>query len=314
MNTFILGITMPLGGEILVSDLEYGAIVNICRLRAARDQMKLRIFHLPSDPEEMKHLTKEMLVDRILSEIKKDTRLILLSHAMTANGLTLPIEEIAKETSKRNILLAIDGAHIPGSQSLDFSKLNNVDFYGGNLHKWMMGPKGTGFGWMPERHRSRLKLIEGGWTSFETSPYFEKFGDGNIHSLHMLKSSSYNFAPFLALPSMINFWQEIGPEIIFKRLIELQTYAEKKMSEVTGWRLCSPSNAQLRGPLSTFELPDHLEKMGRGFMEILLQNHKIQIVNNFFHNRWHLRLSPHIYNDETEIEHTVNILAQYIKI
>ena len=47
-----------------------------------------------------------------------------------------------------------------GALPLDFKRFDDVDFYGGNLHKWVMGPKGTGFGWVHPRHQKSLEPRE----------------------------------------------------------------------------------------------------------------------------------------------------------
>jgi len=55
-----------------------------------------------------------------------------------------PVKEICKRARNEGILTVIDGAHVAGQIPLDLSDLG-VDFYGGNLHKWLCAPKGSGF-------------------------------------------------------------------------------------------------------------------------------------------------------------------------
>lgn len=309
MNVFLLGV--PLGrGEIVHGDLEYGAVVNICRLRAAREGRRLRKIVLPGDPKALAGLTPDGLVDRILSQLTPSTRMLVLSHVMTANGLVLPLKSLARETRRRGIVLAVDGAHGPGALRLDFSTLGDVDFYGGNLHKWMLGPKGTGFGWVAPRRQKGLADLTGGWTTFETPDEFAGFGGGSRFAARMLKSSSYDFAPLLAIPAMLDFWRTLGPERVWSRLGTLRTHARAAMARAVDWPSCSPDHPELAGPLLAYRLPERLARLKRGLMWTLLREERLQVVTNFFKGRWHLRLSPHIYNDESDLDRAARILGK----
>lgn len=310
LNVFILGVPMPAGGEFVVSDLEYGAVVNICRYRAERDGRKLRTLGLPARREELEGMAPEDFVRRIVAELRPETRMLLLSHVMTANGLVMPIREIARETRKRGILFVVDGAHGPGSLPLDFTQLGDVDFYGGNLHKWAMGPKGTAFGWVSPRHQEALMPGEIGWTTFEIPAAFKGFGEGNLFQARFAISGSANFAPFYALSETFAFWRRHAPGKIFERLDRLQRHAESEAGRLLGWPSLSPPHGGLRGPLLSYRAPDAIAAEGYEFNFRLLREKKVQISMPVIHGRPGLRLSPHVYNTEEEITRGVEAVAQ----
>jgi len=159
LNDFILSLPLSDKTEILYSDLEYGAIINVCRLRAERDGFRLRSFRFPVDPAQTSGMAEADWVDLIASEIRPETGLLLISHINCVNGLVLPIDPIGRMAREKGVVLVVDGAHGPGSIDLDFRRLTNVDCYGGNLHKWMMGPKGTAFGWVSKRCQDHIAPI-----------------------------------------------------------------------------------------------------------------------------------------------------------
>ena len=175
MNAFILGAPLSPQSEILISDTEYGAIVNTCRYRVERDKasgLTLRSFHVPGRAHEFENLTEDSLCELIVAQLSPSTRMLVLSHVMTGSGLVIPVEKLAAQTRARGVLLVIDGAHSVGALELDFLRYDDVDFYGGNLHKWALGPKGTAFGWAHPRHHTSLQPLEAGWTTFEAlSPH-----------------------------------------------------------------------------------------------------------------------------------------------
>lgn len=312
MNSFILGMPLPVGpGEILVSDVEYQAVVNICRYRAEQSGLKLRAFHLPGrNAREFDGLTAEALAELVVCELKPDTRMLLLSHVTTGHGLKLPIELIARETRKRGILLAVDGAHATGALPLDFSKLGDLDFYGGNLHKWAMGPKGTGFGWVHPLHQDRLEPREIGWTTFESGDPHNRFAPGSRFAQKHIQAASIDFAPLLGIGEMIAFWREHGADKIRARLSELQACVAREIGNQVGWDWLAPTDPALRGPLLSFELPAKLEAEGYGLMKRVLKNHKLQIASSRLQGRWVMRIAPHIHNTEAEIQQAAKILAR----
>ena len=308
MNTFILGVPLPKGAEILTTDLEYGAIVNLCRYRAERDGCTLRVMSLPATPEECEGLTEDKIVQKIVAAFRPETKMLMISHIMTSTGLKIPLQKLAKETRSRGVILAVDGAHAPGAIPLDFRTLGDVDFYGGNLHKWMMGPKGTAFGWVHPRHQDSLALIYAGWTTFEMTGPFSGFGGGRPFQGRMLISSSRDYSGFFAIQETLAFWRRLGPENIFKTLRDYQSLAEKELAAATGWKRLSPEQS-LRGPLVTFEMPERLRSEGWGLMARLLKDHHLQIVTAPVRGKLQMRLSPHIWNTPEDIHRAAQIIG-----
>lgn len=297
LNDFIMGVELGTG-DIAISDLEYGAIVNICKLRAQKDDRKIITFKIPDSSEIS---TEEDLVESIMDQIPRSTQLLLISHVMTGTGLRIPIGKLAHETKKRDIVLVVDGAHGPGSEKLDFSRLEDVDFYGGNLHKWMMGPKGTGFGVVSPRIHKRLQPITAGWTTFETPANFSEFGDGYHFPLMMLMSSCLNWANFYALSQLIDYWNEKSPEKIWTSLIDLRKFLETESNNILDWKVLSPNNEKLKSPLLNLRAPPEVEKRGYEFMMSLWKKHQVTIAMPIINERFTIRLSPHIYTTKEEI-------------
>lgn len=302
MNAFILGVELPKGSEILLSDVEYGAIANLCRLKAEQGGLKLRRFHLPNDCADPVALVKQ--------ELKPETSLLVLSHIITGNGQVLPVEQIARVTRERGVLFAVDGAHSPGALALDFTRLEDVDCYGGNLHKWVMAPKGTSFGWIPKRNRARVKSTYGGWTTFEIPGPFAAFGGGDLFQARMLMSACYDFAPFFGIRDTLAFWRRHGGDQIRARLYALQAHLERRLDEKLGWRKLSPPAGARRGPLLAYELPAELATQGFHLMQKIYQEHRLQIMIAPFRDSACLRVSPHVYNTEAELDRAAEILGR----
>lgn len=309
MNDFLMALELPANSEILISDIEYGAIVNICRYKAELEGHQLRTMAVPARGAELQTLTEESFLQHFEKSLSSKTALVMFSHVTTGSGFVFPIEKIAHICRRRNIVFAVDGAHGAGSMPLDFSQ-TEVDFYGSNLHKWLMGPKGTGFGWVAPHLRPRLKPKFAGWTSYDLAPHFAVFGDGDPWTCRWMICSTHNFSDFYGIRDTLEFWQKTGPEKIFARQRELRDLTAKIVTEKTKWTCLSQPQACFRGPLLAFDLPDHLAAQGFELMYRLKNCDGIQVSMTMIQDRWALRLAPHIYNTEQEIEKAAEILAR----
>jgi isopenicillin-N epimerase len=309
LNTFLLGMPLPKDSEILVGELEYGAIVNICRMRAERDGLDWRILKMPASAAAIKQLSPERLVENIVSQFSSKTRLVLLSHVIAGTGLVLPIEQIAAQTRARGIYLAIDGAYAPGALSVDFTTLDDVDFYGCSLYKWLMGPKGTAFGWCPERHHDRIEPINAGWTTYDTRGPIINYGDGGRFQSSMLMAGCHDFAPFSAINETLDFWESHAPERIRERLAELGNHLDKAVQSSLGWLPLHADAPQLQGPMWVYRFPSRLQSRGEQLAKFILDELGIQINCVCLRGEWYASFSPHVYNTDEEIQETVSRLS-----
>lgn len=323
LNDLILGLPIQTG-EIAYTDLEYGAIINICKLKAQKENLSLRKLDLSHYLFSSNQMTSEkagsLAVDWIISQLSTQTRLLLVSHVMTLNGLTIPIEILAQETQKRGIFLVVDGAHAIGALPLDFSKFKNVSAYTGNLHKWMMAPKGTGFGWLNPEWQSQLQPLNGSWTVFESRREYSKFANGSHFPTMMLTSHCQDFSSWFAISETLKFWKEEGEENIRTQINTFKKRIRASFEDALGWECVSPQKESW-GPLTAFRAPQKLiEQYGENLNFGIFNNFKIQIstpvppqqkstekTSNLTKANYFIRFSPHIINTEEEILRAVEI-------
>lgn len=308
LNDFLLGMPLPPNCEILIGDLEYGAIVNICRMRAKRDNLKIRFIKMPVTPVKLSHYTEELFLHDIKDQISPHTRLIVLSHIIAGNGMKVPIEKLALITKSKEILLVIDGAYAPGAIDVDLSN-SNVDFYGCSLYKWMMGPKGAAFGWIAKQHQSQITPLSAGWTTYDFQGPIKNYGDGSDFQRKMLMSGCRDFAPFSAIDETILFWKRHGLQKIRNTMFELNKYLHNKMqNELPHWIPLIPVR-ELEGPMCLFQVPSRIDGNS---LALRLFSAGVQANAVSLRGIWYLVLSPHIYNTNDEIDEAIDRIARLI--
>jgi len=309
MNDFMMALKLPKGSEILTSDIEYGAVVKICQHKAITEGHQVQFVSFHEKDQDPQTITEDSLLEKFEKALTPKTKLVMLSHVMTGSGLKLPVEKMARLLRKKGIFFAVDGAHGAGSCELDFSN-TEMDFYGTNLHKWLMGPKGSGFGYVAPRMQQHLEPKFAGWTTHEVPPHFALFGEGDPWTSRWMICSTHNFSDFYGISETVDFWQKNGTDKILKRQKELTQFAASTISEKTGWTCASQfGSPELRGPLLAFKLPQALSQRGFELMQHLFEKKNLVISMTMIQHEWHLRVSPHIYNTEDEIKKAAEILA-----
>lgn len=227
VNTVARSLPLRPGDEILTTDHEYGACDYtwdfVCRHTGARC-IRVEV-PLPFRPE--------TFVDRLWSQVTPRTRVIFLSHITSATALIFPIAEVCRRAREAGILTLIDGAHAPGQIPMDLDGLG-ADFYVGNCHKWLCGPKGSAFlHARPERHA----LLEASVVSWGYSPdpaAHAPYTGSTLLERRLQWQGTRDLAAFLAVPAALAFQERHDWAQVRRRCHDLAAQALQRIGDLTG--------------------------------------------------------------------------------
>jgi isopenicillin-N epimerase len=291
-------------GEILLTDHEYGAM-HWCWERAAQRQgLTIRTFPLPvlaEDPAE--------IVAAACAAMTARTRLFFFSHVLSPTGLVLPARELCAEARRRGILTVVDGAHAPAMVPL---RLNEIpyDFYGGNCHKWLLAPTGSGFLAVGAGNEDRLQPLQvsWGWRRERRGPD-EPDEFGATPRLRFLEfEGTRDPCPWLAVPAAIDFQAGIGWEAIRERNAGLSAHARERLNWLPA---ATPSDPRLSGFMTAFRLPEGVDPVR--LRRWLWEGHRNEAPVIERPDGLLIRVSGHFYNTEEEIDRLAAALPGLLK-
>ncbi len=230
MNVFIRSLSLKAGDEVLTTDHEYGAINNAWRFNCEKWGARYINHPIP-----VPLTTPEAFVDELWKGVTERTKVISLSHITSPTALVFPVELVCERAREAGILTVIDGAHAPGQVELDLDRMG-VDYYTGNLHKWLGNAKGSGFIYArPERQELLEPLVVShGWN--RTHSTFSKFLD------YFTWTGTQDPAAYLTAPAAIEFQQQHNWTAVRGACHKLLLEAQQRILEMSDQEPLSPDS------------------------------------------------------------------------
>jgi isopenicillin-N epimerase len=233
MNVVASSFPLDRGGEVLINDHEYGAVLRIWRRACQEAGAVLKTVELP-----LPFTTADETVRAIFAAAGERTRLVIASHITSPTAVTLPIEAICREARRRGIAVAIDGPHAVAQLPLALDQLD-CDFYAASCHKWLSAPFGSGFLYVAPRHQPHVRAPELSWGRVQPTPV-------KTWSDEFVWTGTRDPSAYLSIPAAIEFLEHVGLENVRARTHWLARYARHRLVELT------ESLSENRRGLSTF--------------------------------------------------------------
>jgi isopenicillin-N epimerase len=283
-------------GEILLTDHEYGAMVWCWERAAQRLGLTIRVFPLPARPS-----SAAEIVASACAAMNERTRVLFFSHVLSPTGLVLPAEQLCGEARRRGILSVVDGAHAPAMLPVHLERID-ADFYGGNCHKWLLAPTGSGFLYLGRRAVDLIQPLQVSWGWHPDRQRLDERDDcGSTPRLRALEfEGTRDVCPWLAVPAAIDFQEEIGLERIRGRIVDLTSYVRQRLDGVAGLQRVTPAEPELHGALTAFRLPPGSD--APSLRARLWEQHRIEAPIIERPDRLLIRVSTHFYNTEAEVD------------
>ena len=288
------GLTWEEGGEILMSDQEYGAVSACWDYIARRYKMEIVRVELP-----MKIESAEQVIDTYKAGFSDRTSVFVFGHVYWSTGLATPIKELTELGRERGAWVIIDGAHAVGMVPLNLDDVN-PHFYCSSLHKWVLSAKGTGMLYVSEDAYDHVEpLILGGNVRQEGN---------NASKFDMMGTRDQT--PFMGLGAALDFQNEIGWDRIRTYCQGLAGYLKERIKRIKGARILTPIDSELSGFITTFGIE------GVDLSPIrdeLWNDEQIETVAFGLGGMSVMRISTHFYNCREDIDRMVSAIEKRLR-
>lgn len=237
-------------------------------------------------------------------------RLVAVTHVPTNSGLVQPVEAIGQICQKYDVLYLVDACQSVGQLPVDVTQIH-CDFLTATCRKFLRGPRGMGFLYVSDKVLSRnmaplfVDLHGAAWESADTyrlEPTARRFEDWEFPYALVLGAAEAN-----------RYALSIGLEAIAERNAELCATLRKQVSQLPGVRLLDEgdhlssiitlfsdrkSADDLKAHLTAEHINTSLSPHGAAILDFEQKGMKTAA----------LRISPHYFNTEDEINTLVDCL------
>lgn len=253
------GLALQQDQEILTTTHDHYSTDVSLRLRAERTGATVRRISLY---EELSTISRESLVKKLVGQVRDHTRIVAVTWVHSSTGLKLPIAEMAKaleninasRAEKDRIIFCVDGVHALGVEDFRLSDLG-CDFFVAGTHKWMFGPRGTGFVWGHERAWPFANAIIPTFHSDAYDMWMRVIPPRPLPmAIYMTPGGFHSFEHRWALDQAFVFHQAIGKPRVTQRIHDLNDHLKQGLAKMQHVTLRTPLSRDLSAGIVCFEV------------------------------------------------------------
>ena len=285
---------VPAGTRVLLLQDDHSSPVLEWTTRAAEQGFSLETVARPDDGD-----WTAALLEAIERPGAPPVGLASISCVHWSDGGAIDLDRIVPALRRQGAALLIDATHAAGVLPLDVRRLD-PDFLVFPTYKWVLGPYGRAFLYIARRHQDGVPLEQTGYgrkaVSSDRTTYFRD--TSFVAGAHRFDMGERDHFISLEMASIgMEMMAEWGSDAVVERLRMLTDRLANGLRN-SGALV---SEAQLRAPhILSLSFP---RGMPEGIVERLERNAYAAP------RLGRLRISPHVYNDEDDVERFVETFA-----
>jgi selenocysteine lyase/cysteine desulfurase len=238
----------------------------------------------------------------VMGQVDENTRLVALASCHFISGYRMDHGTIGQYLRERNILFCLDAIQTLGAFP---TTVEHVDMLAADAHKWLLGPCGAGLLYVRKQIQERLTPPIYGWHNVRCPNYVAQEQIVYRSGARKYEAGTHNLLGIVGLVASLQLISELGIDNIARELLRKRTWLASALRE-KGYTVLQgdapPENGS--GIMSFFKEGTDLPVVNKKLMDagIFTSLRTDRAGQNY------IRLSPHFYNTDAELQRTVGML------
>jgi selenocysteine lyase/cysteine desulfurase len=293
-NNFVSsGVVLGVGDEVVVQSDNHPSVNSAFREKARRFGFTVNTVNVVSP-----HPGTDYYLDAFAKAITPKTKIVAVTHVTASAGDLIPVKEICRLARERGALALVDGAQSFGVLDIDLSDMQ-PDFFTGSAHKWPCGPREVGVLYVNSRAQSRL-------LPSVVSLYSGAVGISRTHG----GLGQRDEGAMAGFAEALRFQAGIGRAVVEARSRALAGRLVAQLVDVPGVTMWTSRDPSRSAAIVTFK-PGSADPAA--LAATLYQKERIACTGRGGADRPGIRLSPHFFNLDSEIDRAVAAVRKYVQ-
>jgi selenocysteine lyase/cysteine desulfurase len=301
-NAACYSVRLEAGDRILTGRNEYGSAVLAYLQLAQRTGAEVVV--VPDDD------SGQIDVAALADLIDERTKLIGLTWVPTSGGLVNPAAEAGRLARAADVLYLLDATQAAGQFPIDVSAIG-CDMLTGTGRKFLRGPRGTGFLYVGPRALDRLdpfvaEIRSATWDGGRSFSWVE--------GAQRFETWENSYVNVVGLGAAVRQALDIGLDAIGRRSSTLGARLRTGLAEIDGVTVhdrgreqCAIVTARV-ADVKSEDVADALLQRGINVSTTVAEHNQFDTEVRDVHPL--VRLSPHYYNTESEIDQAIAAVAE----
>ena len=238
----------------------------------------------------------------VLGQVDENTRLVALASCHFISGYRIDFDAIGNALRERNILFCLDAIQTLGAFP---TTTEHVDLLAADSHKWLLGPCGAGVMYVRRSVQERLTPPIYGWNNVRCPNYVAQERIEFRNTSQKYEVGTHNLLGLVGLAAAMDLVVELGVENIARELLRKRAWLVPALQAKGYSVLQADSSPETGSGIISFYRPGQdLTALNQKLMDA-------NIVTSLRADRTgqqYIRLSPHFYNTDAELQKLLDLL------
>jgi selenocysteine lyase/cysteine desulfurase len=301
-NAAFYSIPLRAGDRVLTGRSEYGS--NVLAYLQVAQRRGAEVVIVPNDE------SGQLDVAALADLVDERTRVIGVSYVPTSGGLVNPAAEIGRIARAAGALFLLDATQAVGQFPIDVDAVG-CDLLTGTGRKFLRGPRGTGFLWV---RPSALERLDPHVAEIRSAEWDGARGFTWAPGARRFESWENNYALIIGLGVAVRQALDLGLDAIGERTRALGDRLRDRLADLPGVGVhdlgrvrCAIVTAKVDGVPSD-AVAAGLAEAGINVTTTVAEHSQFDAEVRDVHPL--VRLSPHYYNTEDELDRAVAAIAK----